>query len=35
MGALQQFNVEASVNGTVVARGTLTLHRTPKTAEGT
>jgi 3-hydroxyacyl-[acyl-carrier-protein] dehydratase len=35
MGALQQFNVEASVNGTIVARGTLTLHRTPKIAEGT
>jgi 3-hydroxyacyl-[acyl-carrier-protein] dehydratase len=28
MGALQQFNVEASANGAVMARGTLTLHRT-------
>jgi 3-hydroxyacyl-[acyl-carrier-protein] dehydratase len=33
MGALQQFNVEASVNGAIVARGSLTLHRTAKTAE--
>jgi 3-hydroxyacyl-[acyl-carrier-protein] dehydratase len=30
MGALQQFDVEASAAGTVVARGSLTLHRTPK-----
>jgi 3-hydroxyacyl-[acyl-carrier-protein] dehydratase len=28
IGAMQQFEVEASVNGVVVARGTLTLHRT-------
>jgi 3-hydroxyacyl-[acyl-carrier-protein] dehydratase len=28
IGALQQFNVEASANGAVMARGTLTLHRT-------
>ena len=28
MGALQQFNVEASVAGKVVARGWVTLHRT-------
>jgi 3-hydroxyacyl-[acyl-carrier-protein] dehydratase len=32
VGALQQFNVEASVNGTIVARGTITLHRTAKGA---
>jgi 3-hydroxyacyl-[acyl-carrier-protein] dehydratase len=30
MGALQQFNVEASVKGVVAARGSLTLHRTAK-----
>ena len=30
MGALQQFDVEASVDGTMVARGSLTLHRTAK-----
>jgi 3-hydroxymyristoyl/3-hydroxydecanoyl-(acyl carrier protein) dehydratase len=30
MGALQQFTVEASVNGVVAARGSLTLHRTVK-----
>jgi 3-hydroxyacyl-[acyl-carrier-protein] dehydratase len=30
MGALQQFDVEASAAGTVVARGSLTLHRTVK-----
>jgi 3-hydroxyacyl-[acyl-carrier-protein] dehydratase len=28
MGALQQFNVEASAGGKVVARGSVTLHRT-------
>jgi 3-hydroxyacyl-[acyl-carrier-protein] dehydratase len=28
MGALQQFNVEASVKGVVAARGSVTLHRT-------
>jgi 3-hydroxyacyl-[acyl-carrier-protein] dehydratase len=33
VGALQQFNVEASANGAVVARGSLTLHRTAR--EGT
>jgi 3-hydroxyacyl-[acyl-carrier-protein] dehydratase len=32
VGALQQFNVEASVAGTIVARGTITLHRTAKGA---
>jgi 3-hydroxyacyl-[acyl-carrier-protein] dehydratase len=32
VGTLQQFNVEASVNGTIVARGTITLHRTAKGA---
>jgi 3-hydroxymyristoyl/3-hydroxydecanoyl-(acyl carrier protein) dehydratase len=30
IGALQQFNVEASVKGVVAARGSLTLHRTAK-----
>jgi hypothetical protein len=30
VGALQQFNVEASVNGVVAARGALTLHRTAR-----
>jgi 3-hydroxyacyl-[acyl-carrier-protein] dehydratase len=30
MGALQQFEVEASANGTTIARGSLTLHRTAK-----
>jgi 3-hydroxyacyl-[acyl-carrier-protein] dehydratase len=30
IGALQQFNVEASVSGVVAARGSLTLHRTAK-----
>jgi 3-hydroxyacyl-[acyl-carrier-protein] dehydratase len=30
MGALQQFTVEASVNGVAAARGSLTLHRTAK-----
>jgi 3-hydroxymyristoyl/3-hydroxydecanoyl-(acyl carrier protein) dehydratase len=28
MGALQQFNVEASAGGKVIARGSVTLHRT-------
>jgi 3-hydroxyacyl-[acyl-carrier-protein] dehydratase len=32
VGALQQFNVEATANGKVVARGSLTLHRTAKGA---
>jgi 3-hydroxyacyl-[acyl-carrier-protein] dehydratase len=32
VGALQQFNVEGSVAGTIVARGTITLHRTAKGA---
>jgi len=35
MGALQQFNVEASVKGVVAARGSLTLHRTAKNGGAT
>jgi len=35
MGALQQFDVEALVAGAVVARGSLTLHRTAKNGETT
>jgi 3-hydroxyacyl-[acyl-carrier-protein] dehydratase len=34
VGALQQFNVEASVKGVVAARGGLTLHRTAKQGGG-
>jgi len=30
VGALQQFNVEASANGAIVARGSVTLHRTAR-----
>jgi 3-hydroxyacyl-[acyl-carrier-protein] dehydratase len=35
MGALQQFNVDASVKGVVAARGSLTLHRTAKNGGAT
>jgi 3-hydroxyacyl-[acyl-carrier-protein] dehydratase len=35
MGALQQFNVEASVKGVVAARGSLTLHRTARNGGAT
>jgi 3-hydroxyacyl-[acyl-carrier-protein] dehydratase len=34
VGALQQFNVEASANGSVVARGSLTLYRTARGGGG-
>jgi 3-hydroxyacyl-[acyl-carrier-protein] dehydratase len=35
MGALQQFNVEASVKGVIAARGSLTLHRTARNGGAT